>query len=291
MPTIPDTLRYAAARCPDRDAIVFGHRRTTYRELAEQVESMASRLAAHGLRPGDRALLMSANTDTFIVAAYAVLRTGALLVPANPRYAPAELAHLITDSGATVVLHAPNLTDVIASAVATGLDPAAADPVLLALGPGSTSPDLVSESTQGSYEPVEHHPLEGDDAVLMYTSGTTGRPKGALFDHHRCLWVGNTVIGACGFREGDRVLHVAPLYHAAELGILLWPGTMLGMTHVVMAAFDPSPVADILVTERISLFFGVPTMYQLLLQLPDLAERVVLDGLIAALGRLGHQVR
>jgi len=144
MPSIPDTLRSTAARCPDREAVVCGQRWTSYREPAEQVESMASRLAAHGLEPGDRALLMSTITDTFVITAYAVLRTGALLVPANPR------------------------------------------------------------------------------------SGTTGKPKGALFDHHRALWVGNNIGGACGFREDDRVLHVAPLYHAAELAILLWTAPCAG---------------------------------------------------------------
>lgn len=270
MPSIPETLRYTAARCPDREALVFGARRTTYREMHEQVERAASALVARGLAPGDRALLMSGNSDLFVVAAYAVLRAGGILVPANPRSAPPELAHLLADSGADVLLHAPELSDVVAAGVA---QTDTAPTTVLSLGSGSGSPDLFDASLTGQYAPVAHQPAEADDALLMYTSGTTGKPKGALFDHHRALWVGITVSGACGFHEADRVLHVAPLYHAAELSMLLWSGTMLGMTHVVAAAFDPAQVADTMVAERISLFFGVPTMYQFLLRLPDLTER------------------
>ena len=114
---------------------------------------------------------------------------------------------------------------------------------------------------------------ETDDALILYTSGTTGRPKGALFDHHRVMWAGFTFVASCGMRAGDRFLHVAPLYHAAELGIMLIPGTMIGAKHVILPRFDPATVLDTLESERITMFFGVPTMYQFLLRLPDLADR------------------
>jgi acyl-CoA synthetase (AMP-forming)/AMP-acid ligase II len=269
MPSIPDTLRYTAARCPEREALVFGDRRGTYRDLHAEVERVAAALAARGLSPGDRALLISPNSDHFVVAAYAVLRTGAILVPVNPRSAPPELAHLITDSGATVLLHAPELADVVARGVAL----VEATPTVLALGAGSPAPDLIALAATETSPPVTHQAAEADDALLLYTSGTTGRPKGALFDHHRALWVGFNLGGTCGYRDGDRVLHVAPLYHAAELTMMLFPGTVLAMTHVVLPGFEPVAVADTLDTERISLFFGVPTMYQFLLRLPDLTDR------------------
>ena len=88
MPSIPDTLRTTAARCPDREALVFGAVRRTYRELYQEVERTAAALAARGIAPGDRVLLISPNSDAFVIAAYAVLRTGAILVPGNPRNAP-----------------------------------------------------------------------------------------------------------------------------------------------------------------------------------------------------------
>jgi fatty-acyl-CoA synthase len=114
---------------------------------------------------------------------------------------------------------------------------------------------------------------ETDDALILYTSGTTGKPKGALFDHHRVMWTSVNCIATCGMRVGDRFLHVAPLYRAAELGIMLIPGTMIGATHVVQAGFQPGAVLDALESEHITMFFGVPTMFQFLLRQPDAAQR------------------
>jgi fatty-acyl-CoA synthase/feruloyl-CoA synthase len=114
---------------------------------------------------------------------------------------------------------------------------------------------------------------ESDDAEILYTSGTTGRPKGVLLDHHRVLWVGVGLSPAVGLREGDRMLHVAPFYHSAELNLFLTTGTTLGCTHVVPGVFEPAQTLELLERERIATFFGVPTMYQLLLREPSLAER------------------
>ncbi len=262
MPSIPDTLRTTAARCPDREALVFGDRRRTYRELHREVEATAAALVARGVVPGDRVLLMSPNSDAFVIAAYAALRTGAILVPANPRNAPPEVAHLVTDSGATAVLYA----DESAKVAITGAEQAGTSPILLNL-------TELAALAVGDHPPVGHLPAESDDALLIYTSGTTGTPKGALFDHHRSLWCALNMATATGYRDGDRTLHVAPLYHAAQLCLVLFAGTGLAMTHVVVSAFDPVVVADLMARERVSVFFGVPTMYQFLLRLPDLAER------------------
>ncbi len=139
MPSIPDTLRTTAARCPDREALVFGAVRRTYRELSQEVERMAAALAALGTAPGDRVLLISPNSDAFVIATYAVLRTGAILVPGNPRNAPPEVAHLVTDSGAAVVLYAAELGEVVAQGVARS----GASPRLLTLdGAGPTTEEL-----------------------------------------------------------------------------------------------------------------------------------------------------
>jgi fatty-acyl-CoA synthase len=262
MPSIPDTLRTTAARAPDREALVFGDRRRTYAQLHAEVEQAASALVAEGARPGERVLLMGGNSDAFVVAAYAVLRTGAILVPANPRNAAPELAHLLTDSGAGLVLH----SDEVAEVVAKGVAQAGTAPRVLSL------PALAALAAE-ERPAVAHQPAEADDALLLYTSGTTGAAKGALFDHHRALWVAVNMAGATGYRDGDRTLHVAPLYHAAQLCLVLFAGTGLAMTHVVVPEFVPATVAELLERERISVFFGVPTMYRFLLRLPDLRER------------------
>ena len=262
MPSIPETLRVTAARCPDREALVFGASRRTYRELGLEVERTAAALAAQGIVPGDRVMLMSPNSDAFIIAVYAVLRTGAILVPANPRNAPPEVAHLVTDSGASAVLYAPALEEVAAA----GAKQSGAAPMLLSL-------PALAELAAGDHPPVTHVPAEADDALLLYTSGTTGAAKGALFDHHRALWVAINIIGTAGYREGDRTMHVAPLYHSAQLTLILFAGTMLAMTHIVVSAFDPAEVAGLIERERVTVFFGVPTMFQFMLRLPDFTTR------------------
>lgn len=262
MPSIPDTLRVTAARCPQREALVFGQRRRTYRELHKEVERTAAALAAHGVVPGDRVLLMSSNSDAFVIAAYAVLRTGAILSPANPRNAAPELAHQLNDSEAAALLYAPEHAGVVAG----GVERAASSAVTLSL------PEL-AEAAEHDHPTVAQVVDEFDDALLLYTSGTTGTAKGALFDHHKALWVGVSMGGVAGYRDGDRTLHVCPLYHAAQLTLMLLAGTSLAMTHVVLAGFDAAAVADTMARERISVFFGVPTMYQFLLRLPDFTER------------------
>jgi fatty-acyl-CoA synthase len=265
MPTVASTLRSTARRVPDTVALVFGEQRSTYAELDARVDRTAAALARLGLVKGDRFALMAGNSDAFVVAFYAALRLGAIFVPVNPASAPPELRYLLEDSGATVFVHDPAVAATVDAARAAGLPPATRH--VLAL------PELAGLAAQAGTGPVPDVVTESDDALLMYTSGTTGRPKGALFDHHRVLWTSVNCVAACGMRVGDRFLHVAPLYHAAELGIMLIPGTMIGATHVVLPGFDPGKVLDALESERITMFFGVPTMFQFLLRQPDATRR------------------
>ena len=268
MPTIPGSLRSTARRVPGHPALVFGDRAYTYAELDAAVDRTASALAGLGLRRGDRFALMATNSDRFVVTFYAALRRGAIVVPVNPASAPPEIAYLLEDSGAAVFAFDP----AAAAAVTTALE-AWRPSVAVALGVAEGFADLTELPASAPDEAVTDAVSETDDALILYTSGTTGRPKGALFDHHRVMWAGFTFVASCGMRVGDRFLHVAPLYHAAELGIMLIPGTMIGAKHVILPRFDPAAVLDTLERERITMFFGVPTMYQFLLRLPDLADR------------------
>jgi fatty-acyl-CoA synthase len=186
----------------------------------------------------------------------------------SPASAPPEISYLLEDSGAAVFAFDPAAAAAVTMALEAGRPPMA-----VALGVAEGFGDLTELAASAPGEEVTDAVSETDDALILYTSGTTGRPKGALFDHHRVMWAGFTFVASCGMRVGDRFLHVAPLYHAAELGIMLIPGTMIGAKHVILPRFDPATVLDTLESERITMFFGVPTMYQFLLRLPDLADR------------------
>ncbi len=256
MPTLGEALARSARRHPEREAVVTPHERWSYAELDARVGAAARELAGRGLRKGDRLALLAGNDPGFIVTLYAALRLGAIFVPINPRSAPPEVEFILGDCGARVFAFSPALRET-ADAVA----------------PGEAARVETTELLAAEGDGVAAEVDESDDAEILYTSGTTGRPKGVLLDHHRVIWVGAGLSPAVGLREGDRMLHVAPFYHSAELNLFLTTGTTLGCTHVVPGVFEPAQTLELLERERIATFFGVPTMYQLLLREPSLAER------------------
>ena len=271
MATIPGTLAVGAVRHPDRAAVVFGERSHSYAGLDGAVNRAAHALGAAGLRKGDRMLLMSGNSDRFIIALYAALRLGALVVPVNPASAAPELLHILDDSGASLLVFGDTAQSVVRAAGGVLAGALACPPV--ALDPVEGYQSLAALAADRSAAPPRVDVAESDDALILYTSGTTGRPKGALFDHHRIVWVGINTALMLGLRDGDRILHVAPMYHAAELAMLVNGGSLVGATHVVLPSFAPQTVLDALEGHRINVFFGVPTMYQLLLRDPSLPDR------------------
>src|SRR6516162_451510 len=264
MATLAGVLATNAGRCPDRAAVVFNCRRYTYRDVDAAVNRTAHALAAAGLGKGDRMVLMSSNSDAFYIVLYAAWRLGAIVVPANPAAPAAELQYLLADSQAALLVFGPAAVDAV-SRCAEAPSPWWVSPPI-ALGPVEGYPDLagMARAHPDTAPPVDVG--ESDDAAILYTSGTTGRPKGALFDHHRILWVGINCALGFGIRDGDRVLHVAPMYHSADLAMLVVGGTQIGATHVVLPSFTPQVVLDGLERHRINVFFGVPTTYQLLLR-------------------------
>lgn len=270
MATLGGQLTRSAASYADQTALIFGKHTRSYQELNEEVNQHAHALLELGIRKGDRVALMSGNSDRFIIAMYAVFKVGGIFVPVNPRATSHELRHLLADSGTTALLLGPGMDTPVAGM--GSLDPLPQDLSVLALDelPGLTSlRELASQ--QPSHEP-RVFVAEDDDCMILYTSGTTGLAKGAQFDHHRLLWVGHSVT-TLGVTRFDRHLHVAPMYHCAQLVLFTLTGFSLGSAHVVLPAFEPGAVVDALENYQITVFLGVPTMWQLMLQLPNIAER------------------
>jgi fatty-acyl-CoA synthase len=265
MPTIGGIALSNARRVGDRDAVVVGDKRWDWRGLDHEIAAVAGALDEFGLGKGDRLAILCANSAEFVIATHATSRLGAIVVPVNTRLAPPEVAYILSDSGAVMLAYGAGEAD-----LATGAGRLVDGVSLLSLGPSTDHPDLMAG---GNGEPVhEDRAAESDDAYILYTSGTTGRPKGALMDHHRAIWAALAQIVSLGLRDGDRYLHLGPMYHSGGMTFLN-ATTLLGGTHVIMPKFDPGSVLEMVERHCVNWLFGVPTMYQQMLRQDDLRPR------------------
>ena len=257
MPTIGGTALSNADRVGEREAIVTAERSWTWRALESDIANAAAALEAFGVRKHDRIAILSANSPEFIIASHAASRLRAIVVPVNTRLAAPELAHILDDSGSAVLAFRP-----AEAQLAEAASRMAASVPLLSLGPSTRYPDLLA----GGYgDPVrEDRAVEQDDAFILYTSGTTGKPKGVLLDHHRAVWAAMAQIVSLGLRDGDRYLHLAPMYHSGGMTFLN-ATTLVGGTHIVVPRFDAGTVLDLVERHRATWLFAVPTMYQQIL--------------------------
>ncbi|MCV7102868.1 class I adenylate-forming enzyme family protein [Mycobacterium palustre] len=258
MPTIGGTALLNAQRVGEREAIVTGERRWTWRELETEIAEAASALEAFGLRKRDRIAILSSNSPEFIIACHAASRLGAIIVPVNTRLAAPELAYILDDSGSSVLAFTPGH-----SQLAEAAGGKATSTTLLSLGPSTAHPDLLAGGHGDAVR--EDRAVEHDDAFILYTSGTTGKPKGVLLDHHRAVWAAMAQIVSLGLRDGDRYLHLAPMYHSGGMTFLN-ATTLLGGTHIVVPKFDPGSVLATIERHSVNWLFAVPTMYQQILR-------------------------
>jgi fatty-acyl-CoA synthase len=265
VPTIGGIALSNGRRVGNREAVVLAGKRRTWRELNLEMATAAGELDNLGLSKGDRLAILCANSAEFVISTYAALRLGAIVVPVNTRLAPPEVAYILSDSGSAMLAHGPGEAD-LASAAGRLVDGV----LLASLGPSRTHPDLLAGERGAPVD--DDRACESDDAFILYTSGTTGKPKGSLMDHHRAVWAAMAQIVSLGLRDGDRYLHIAPMYHSGGMTYLN-VATLLGGTHVVMPKFDARSVLDTVERESVNAVFGVPTMYQQMLRQSDLRSR------------------
>jgi malonyl-CoA/methylmalonyl-CoA synthetase len=215
-----------------------------YGALDVATRRAAGRLHAAGLRAGDRVLVSAAASFDLVVAHVACLRLGLAVVPANTAYRAAELAHLVHDARPRAAI-----ADEPARAEAL----CAADPALLLLTPALALPDA-------NPPPLDRAPPEAP-ALIGYTSGTTGRPKGAVLSHANLLASVESLRLAWRWSADDRLVLALPLFHMHGLGVGLHGTLHAGASAVLMPHFDPDAVARAILRWEATLFFGVPTMY------------------------------
>ncbi|NUT51218.1 MAG: long-chain fatty acid--CoA ligase [Saccharothrix sp.] len=244
-------------KTPDKVAVIHEGRATTYRRLYERVLRLAHGLRRTGVRHGDRVAYLWPNHPSFLEVLFAAGTLGAVFVPLNTRLAAAEVVHALTDSGSDVLVYAPqhaSLVQAVRGAVGSLRVVALDDP---AEGEASYEELIASSSTDPIDEPVTLDDL----CLIMYTSGTTGRPKGAVLTHGNLTWNTVNVLVDVDLAGDEVTLVVAPLFHTAGLNMTCLPTLVKGGTVVLMSAFDADQVLDQIETRRVTYMFGVPTMY------------------------------
>ncbi|NKY60008.1 AMP-binding protein [Nocardia flavorosea] len=265
--TIGENFDRTVATFPGNDALVdvAGGRRWTYRELATEIDVLASGLLAAGIGSGDRVGIWAPNCPEWVFVQYATAKIGAVLVTINPAYRAHELEYVLRQAGIRMVIAAPafKTSDYTAMLEEVRSGCPALERVVL-LGSADWS-DLVSagRGADPAALAAAQSGLSADDPInIQYTSGTTGFPKGATLSHHNILNNGYFVGEICGYTHQDRVCIPVPFYHCFGMVMGNLACTSHGATMVVPApAFDPAATLAAVQAERCTSLYGVPTMF------------------------------
>jgi acyl-CoA synthetase (AMP-forming)/AMP-acid ligase II len=268
----------AVQRNPDGDAIVCGDSRITFRELLDLSSRMAAGLAAHGIAAGDRMALLLGNRNEFVIMLFAAARLGAITVPLSIREQAPGLAYMLNDCTAALVVHEADLGDRL---------PTAADVpslrVRVSVGVCAGSEEFTALLTAGS-GPAPAEVNEEDTAAIMYTSGTTGKPKGAMLTHLGIVHSSMHFQVAMGLTSADSSIAAVPLSHVTGLVALITTMVRSAGKLVIMPAFKAADFLVLAVLERMTHTLMVPAMYNLCLILPDFDRHDVSAWRVGAYG-------
>lgn len=257
--TVDGVLRRSARRTPARVAVEYRDRTWTYEELDEAVSRAASVLLDQGLAPGDRVGAYGHNSDAYLIGFLACARAGLVHVPVNQNLTGDDLAYILGQSGSALVLTDPDLADRLPDGVRT-LPLRDADDSLLARLAGASPYDGPEPRTE-------------DLVQLLYTSGTTALPKGAMMTHRALVHEYLSAITALDLSAGDRPAHALPLYHSAQMHVFLLPYLAAGATNVILDGPDGDTLLDLIEADRVDSLFAPPTVWIALANRPDFADR------------------
>ena len=272
--TIPGALRAAAERFGDHAAYVTGETTLTYARLLDRVRALAFRYLEHRLQPGDRVVIWGPNSLNWAVSALAVTYAGGVVVPANSRYTAHEVADLVERTSARIVLVADGF---LGRTQLADLRAASDLPSVGSLGnldeltldhrgeERALRTDVTTEEVEARADAV----TPDDVADILFTSGTTGRSKGAMSAHRQTIGVARAWADLGGVRAEDRYLVVNPFFHSFGYKIGIVVGLLTGATLYPVATFDLDETMSLIESERITLLPGAPTIYQSLLNAPN----------------------
>jgi acyl-CoA synthetase (AMP-forming)/AMP-acid ligase II len=278
--TIPQALDLAADRYQNDDALVDGATRLSFRQLAARVEQVARALVASGIEPGDRVSLWAPNSSEWVIVSFAIYAVGAVLVPVNTRYRGEEAGHVLRTSRSRLLF---TVTDMLGSDLVAFLDEVpgleALEEIVILEGPTRPGCTPIAEFTARGTDAQEPEVarrreslLESDASDIVFTSGTTGHPKGAVLGHGASIRTYLAWSELVGLRRGDRYLVVYPFFHTAGLKSGLLACILRGATIIPHAVFDVVPVMEVVASERITMLPGPPTVFQSILNHPDFAS-------------------
>ncbi|KRT77960.1 MAG: AMP-dependent synthetase and ligase [Armatimonadetes bacterium CSP1-3] len=257
-------LERRADRDPEKIALIDGGRRLTYQALRDRVGSLAGGLRALGVRRGDRVAVLSMNRGEYIEVLFASARLGAVLVPLNWRLTARELAFQLGDSRPAVLVADPALGPLVES-LRDEAEARSLEHTVALAGEGAidrsqayaTLLDQPAAAAEGTFD---------DPLLIMYTSGTTGRPKGAVLTQGTQFWNSVNISTAIGLTERDVTLNVLPMFHTGGIGLYTLPTLHMGATAVLLRQFDPEAAVRLIEAHQVTAMFGVPSIYLMLLQ-------------------------
>lgn len=258
--TIGDGLRRSAQRNANSEALIFQNRRWNYKDLDEAVNKTSNFLLDSGLKSGDRVAAYGKNSDVYIILFLACARSGMIHVPINFALVAEELSYLLNQSGSVAIFYDEDL--------AGNLDAVKGDTQITLQGtlstanPNDSLPDLLSicQTSKDTHEP-EVITNETDVVQILYTSGTTSHPKGAMHTHRGFMSEYNSCIQHLDLNAADRSLAALPLYHSAQMHVFTMPALMLGSTSIVLQAPTPDAIFNAISSEKLNSVFAPPTVW------------------------------
>lgn len=256
-------LAESATRFGERNAITMSGVSTTYAQLWDETRAYAGALREHGITEGDRVAVLIPNVTDFARVYYAVLSLGAVVVPIHALLKRHEIAYVLEDSQATLMIcAAPLLGEGSAGAQAAGVQ------VFSVMAPEELGSDRLEDRAQRAEAITTYVPQHPENmATILYTSGTTGKPKGAMGSHLALVEQTNTLlVNTIDMRAGDKIFGGLPLFHIFGQTAVLNTGLRAGSELMLLPKFTAQGALDLLLDEEIDVFIGVPTMYVALLE-------------------------
>jgi long-chain acyl-CoA synthetase len=265
---------------PGKTAYHFMGKDTSYAEFDQSVSMFATALQDLGIEKGDHIALLLGNTPHFLISLYATMRIGATAIPINPIYSPDEISYILHNSDAKAVIALDQLLPLVEKSaslfpsighyIVCEMSTDASEKVAALSDKAKAKVKLFSEIiATGRQDLVPMTVDENETAVILYTSGTTGHPKGAMLTHKNLYSNARDVGDYLGFSENDRVVATLPVFHVFALTVVVNAPLLKGATIVLVPRFSPAEVFQTIKKQQATVFAGVPTMYNFLYQFPE----------------------